>query len=124
MIDRLRDAFNDDLDTPKVLAVLWETLRTLPHNSPSYREGEKEGVELSALVAYADQVFGLDLMKYLGKPFRIPREVARLVAAREEARQRKDWARSDVLRAQVEALGFQVEDTKGGPVVREVRSKK
>ena len=72
----------------------------------------------STLIAYADQVLGLGLSTYIGKPLRIPREVHRLVAAREDARLRKDWARADVLRAQVGALGWSVEDTKGGPMVK------
>jgi cyanophycinase-like exopeptidase len=46
-----------------------------------------------------------------------PEEVRALVAERQAARQRKDWAQSDVLRAQIEALGWKVKDTPGGPVV-------
>lgn len=113
MIERISTAFDDDLDTPKALAILWDSCKP--------QVASRKPDELSAIIAYADQVFGLDLTKYLGKPLRIPREVQRLVAAREDARQRKDWARSDVLRAQVEALGFQVEDTKEGPFIRVVR---
>ncbi len=105
--ERLRAAFNDDLDTPKALAVVWEAVRQ-----------QGSAAELSMIIAYADQAFGLDLAAYLGKPLRIPAAVRKLVAAREDARLRKDWARADVLRAQVGALGWSVEDTKGGPMVK------
>ncbi|MDO8679424.1 MAG: hypothetical protein Q7R30_12785, partial [Acidobacteriota bacterium] len=74
--------------------------------------------DASTIVAYADRVFGLGLAAYLGKPLRVPPVVRKLVAEREEARASKDWARADVLRAQMEALGWSVEDTKGGPVAK------
>lgn len=44
-------------------------------------------------------------------------EVMRLVAARVEARTNKEWAASDELRDQIEALGWTVLDTADGPVV-------
>ncbi|RME08700.1 MAG: cysteinyl-tRNA synthetase [Anaerolineae bacterium] len=46
---------------------------------------------------------------------RPPAEVLALVARREQARQRKDWARADALRAQIRALGWMVQDTPDGP---------
>lgn len=41
--------------------------------------------------------------------------VLRLVAARTQARQQRDWAQADDLRGQIEALGWQVNDTPDGP---------
>ncbi|MBI4434827.1 cysteine--tRNA ligase [Candidatus Uhrbacteria bacterium] len=110
MLDRLHAAFNDDLDTPRALAVLWEILR--PQTSDLRPEIQ------SAFIAMADDVFGLGLASHLGKKVRVPRAVVALVAAREDARLRKDWARADVLRSQIQALGWSVEDAKGGPVVK------
>ncbi len=45
----------------------------------------------------------------------IPAEVQRLADVRQQARTRKDWATADDLRAQLEALGWRVEDTPAGP---------
>ncbi|MDO8599404.1 MAG: hypothetical protein Q7S02_04805, partial [bacterium] len=107
VMERLHAAFSDDLDTPKALAVLWDLVKS--STAPE---------EQSAIIAYADQVLGLGLTTFLGKKVRVPAEVRRLAAEREDARVRKDWARADVLRAQLEALGWIVEDTKAGPVAR------
>jgi cysteinyl-tRNA synthetase len=38
-----------------------------------------------------------------------------LVEERRAARERRDWARADALRAQLDALGVVVEDTPTGP---------
>ncbi len=44
-----------------------------------------------------------------------PPAVLELVAAREAARQRRDWATADALRAQIQAQGWTVRDTPTGP---------
>lgn len=44
-------------------------------------------------------------------------EIMELVREREAARQRKDWATSDRLRAEIAELGWQVQDTPDGSVV-------
>jgi cysteinyl-tRNA synthetase len=38
-----------------------------------------------------------------------------LVAARQEARARRDWATADALRREIAAHGWQVRDTPAGP---------
>lgn len=47
----------------------------------------------------------------------VPEYVQDLVDAREAARRSRDWTRSDDLREQIEAAGWQVSDTPAGPVV-------
>ena len=47
----------------------------------------------------------------------VPEEIIRLVQARQTARDQQDWAAADALRAQIAALGWQVNDTPDGPVV-------
>ena len=46
-----------------------------------------------------------------------PSEVVDLVECREAARQEQNWAQADALREQIEALGWQVQDTQQGPRV-------
>lgn len=44
----------------------------------------------------------------------IPEDVAVLLGQRDEARRAKDWARADQLRAQIDALGYEVRDSPVG----------
>jgi cysteinyl-tRNA synthetase len=44
----------------------------------------------------------------------VPEEVAQLAKEREKARREKNWKRSDELRDQISALGWEVRDTKDG----------
>jgi cysteinyl-tRNA synthetase len=45
----------------------------------------------------------------------VPPEVAELAKEREKARREKNWKRSDELRDEIAALGWEVRDTKDGP---------
>ena len=44
----------------------------------------------------------------------VPAEVSRLSEARAQARLAKDWKKSDELRDQIAALGWEVRDSKDG----------
>ena len=95
-------AIENDLDTPKALALIWENIKTLNQ----------------ATLAKADDILGLGLTEVrLPSMVEIPAEVQKLADERELARGAKDFARSDALRAQIEASGFEVKDTPEGPVL-------
>ena len=49
------------------------------------------------------------------QPAQPPAEAVALGAERQVARARRDWAAADALRARIEALGWQVQDTADGP---------
>ncbi len=90
-------AVGNDLDTPKALALIWSNLDKL--NKATLQE--------------ADTVLGLQLAQQ--REENIPPQVKKLAAEREEARKNKDFAKSDSLRAQIEAAGFDIKDTPEGP---------
>ncbi len=100
-------AVNDDLNTPQALAVLWNMLGN---------DALPPSAKAASLLRF-DEVLGLGLAAYVGKSLEVPEDVQQLVAAREAARARKDFAAADSLRASIEARGFVVEDTPQGPKV-------
>jgi len=98
------EAINDDLNMPRALAAALELLKSdLPDE------------EKLATILDFDKVLGLGL-KNLGKAEKtnIPDEINKLVKARLEARQEKNWAEADRLRLEIEKMGYMVEDTKDG----------
>jgi len=64
-----------------------------------------------ALLRHANRI--LDVIEFPAGT--IDAEVERLIAEREQARQVRDFGRSDAIRAQLLAMGIQLEDTKDGP---------
>ncbi len=105
--ERFRAHVNDDLNTPRALAAVWDLARS------DVEEGRKK-----ATVLALDEVLGLRLAQWEPPRTEVPREVERLVSARETARGEKRWEDADALRDEVRALGFEIEDTPNGPRVR------
>jgi cysteinyl-tRNA synthetase len=107
--EQVRDAFhtaiNDDLDLPTALSNTREVAR----------DGRIEPAERRRLILDFDRVLGLRLDTVEAKqPRTISYEALALVRERDEARAARDWKRSDQLRDQLIALGFEVRDTPGG----------
>ncbi len=96
-------AINDDLNTPKALAVLWKTI-----------DSELPSAVKAATVTAMDQVLGLSLSEYIARPISVPSAVQDLMNQRREAREQKDWQASDHLRDQILAAGWTVEDGADG----------
>ncbi len=109
---RFRDAVLDDLDFPKALTVVW-----------ALAGDEGAGLvdaERAALLVDWDSVLGLGLAtggEGEGEP-ELPAGAADLLAAREAARSRRDWAESDRLRDELAGLGVEVTDTRDGQTWR------
>ncbi len=99
------EAINDDLNTPKALAVVWDLLKS---NYPP--EAKK-----ASLLKF-DEVLGLNLS--LAKPLDISNEIKELVVKREIARKKKNYDQADKLRQQIENSGFRVEDTPAGSIIK------
>jgi cysteinyl-tRNA synthetase len=105
--DRIFGALDDDLDTPAALRALRELERDAAIPAGSKFE----------TFASADRVLGLDLVREVGRapvPATLPAGAAELLAARTAARDRKDFAASDRLRAELAGLGVAVADTAEG----------
>jgi cysteinyl-tRNA synthetase len=95
----------NDLDTPHAISVL----------AALASEGEGEGVnaeKIQPLLQVIDRAFGLQLSS---RPD-ITHVQKDLIADREQARQAKDWTKSDELRAGLVAQGILVRDTPNGPL--------
>ena len=105
-LKEFENAINNDLNIPKALQVLWKLVRD-----------EKAEGKLKT-IKKMDEVFGLDLLKK--EKSQIPEEVKKFVKERGKARQEKDWKKADELRNEIKKLGFGVEDTEGGSVVRKI----
>jgi cysteinyl-tRNA synthetase len=103
--DRLIGYMDDDLDTPKAFALLWELI-----SDSTITDADKKTTMLDF-----DQVFGFGLSKL--EKLVVPTDIEVILKEREIARANKDWAKSDELRDKIKELGFEVKDTDAGPKV-------
>jgi cysteinyl-tRNA synthetase len=119
---RLLAALDADFNTARAWAEVFEMVRaanTVIHGGGEAAAAAKGLARRNLLEADA----ALGLLPGSARPpvTKLPAAVEKLLAAREEARRRKDWATADALRDQVLALGFRIEDTREGPVARPVQ---
>lgn len=101
-IEKFTDALSDDLNTARALAVLWELM-----NDTTLAIADRWATLLKF-----DEVLGLDLKNT--PTFTISPEAQELIEKRDEARTNKDFATSDTLRTELEALDYEVLDTPDG----------
>ncbi len=99
-------AINNDLDTPQVLAILWDLIKSDHPNN-----------EKMATILEFDKVLGLGLDKIKKISSKIPNEIEELRQEREELRQQKKWSEADQIRKKIENSGFTIEDTSQGSTI-------
>ena len=107
------DALNDDLDVASALAEFFnfvkETNKAIDEKNLSKKTAQKT---LSFLKDF-NYLFGV-----LEEKSKVPKQILALVEEREKARQLKDFKKADELRHEITKLGFQIQDTEKGPVVK------
>ncbi len=107
---RWEEAMDDDLNTADALGVLFDFTRSL--NS---FVSEPRGIEaLEAADAFMKDVCRVMGLLQHRHEEEFPLEALALLAQRGTARAARDWARADAIREELKALGFAVEDGKGG----------
>lgn len=104
---RFVEHINADLNMPRVLALIWEMVKSdMPPD-----------VKKATLLDF-DRVLGLDLVEWEPAVEVIPDEILAMVEQRQQARAEKRWKDADALRDAVTAAGYEIEDTPQGPRVR------
>ena len=108
-------AVNEDLNTPKAFAALFELVR---HANAQLQGGLPPAAAAAALEVFKrmDSVLGV---VFFGKAAKaeVPAEIQALLDQRAEARKAKNWAESDRLRDAIAAAGWLVKDSKDGQSV-------
>jgi len=103
------EALNDDLDTPKALRVIDQTLSKLD-NTPPEKIHRRSLVDLFKTI---DELLGLDIINSTPD---VTEEAKRLLIERRHLRANQDWAGSDRLRDELAILRITVKDTPSGTI--------
>ena len=108
-LDAFTAAVNDDLNTPKAFAALFELVR----------QTNASGTCSKAVLDVFQKMDTVLGVIFFGKAAKaeVPAEVQALLDARAAARAAKNWAESDRLRDEIAAAGWVVKDSKDGQTV-------
>ncbi|MDO8572126.1 MAG: hypothetical protein Q7R79_05595, partial [bacterium] len=109
-------AVNDDLSTPRALAIVFDVLKKI------HKQQEElwpvDWAHIYRLLLDLDEVLGLKLANL--KKEKIPVLIQKLTHKREMMRKEKKWGEADEIRKDLESHGYTVEDTPHGPVVKKL----
>jgi cysteinyl-tRNA synthetase len=107
-----KDMISDDINTAGALAVVWELMKN----------SEISDADKKATILDFDRVLGLKLdeIKPENASIEIPETIQKLLREREIAREKQDWHSSDLLRNEIQALGYELKDTDEGQKVRKI----
>jgi len=101
-------AMENDFNTPAALAVIFSLINE--NQKQVWELSRKSAKMLKKFIKNKLELFGIGL-----KSVKIPLKIRRLASKRELFRTNKQFIQSDVLRKEIEALGYTVEDTPRGP---------
>jgi cysteinyl-tRNA synthetase len=110
---KFADALDNDFNTPLALTHLFALSKETNQLISKDKISPKLADEIIETFKELGAIFGI-IEKEI-EAVKIPKELAKLVAEREEAREKKDWKRADAIREEIRKMGFVVEDTPEGP---------
>jgi cysteinyl-tRNA synthetase len=107
--DDFFEALDDDLNISAALAAVFDQVRAA---NRLIDHGRLTASQAAALLRWWDRIN--QVLQLQEEEERIPENIHELLRRRDTARAGKNWAVSDALRMQIEALGWKVKDTKDG----------
>ncbi len=113
---------NDDFNTPKAFAALFDLIKTvnksLDKEGPLGCPSKKEANEIYKFFEKINDIFGI--IDFKKAKATIPDKIKKLAQAREKFRKNQNWQKADQMRKEIEKQGYIIEDTKTGPVVKQM----
>jgi cysteinyl-tRNA synthetase len=108
---RFEDALDDDLNISGAIGAIFEMVRVVNRVIAQHQLSTAGAGQVTTLMRHFDTVLGL--LAEEQPP--LAHDVEALMEERQRARQARDFARADALRAQIQERGYMVEDTPQGP---------
>lgn len=104
---------DDDFNTPEALGVLFNFIRIINSFIGDNVLDKKSAGRVLKFLKEMDAIFGI-----ISEKSEVPEEINQLLQKREELRKQKLWLEADRTRDEIESLGYWIEDTPYGPLVK------
>lgn len=114
VMEAVLESMDDDFNTPKAVGHLFDMIRL----GNQYLDKGQIDMHSAKKMLHIFDLFDHILGIIPHKRVKLSEEVSQLVKERESAREGKNYSRSDELRDQISALGYQIDDTSYGPLVK------
>ncbi len=111
----LEKVMDDDFETPKAITVLFNFIKIINKLISEEKISKKDVESIISFIKEIDIIFGITEEKT-----NISEEVKKLVDQREKARKEKDYKLADKLRNKIKSLGYYIDDTKDGIIIKKL----
>lgn len=112
--EQFDSALADDFNTPKAMGAIFDFIKNINTDLAANSVNKKAIEKIKDSLEYINSFLGIIPT---GQK-QIPDDVRKLIEEREKIRQEKNYQESDKIRAQIQALGWEVEDTLYGPLIK------
>ena len=112
LTDKFEEALDDDLNISAALGFLFDSIRETNRRLDA---GELRAAEARSWLDWWKRID--NVLALSPEQTELPAEIAKLAEARVQARLAKDWRKSDELRDELSARGWEARDTKDGQKV-------
>jgi cysteinyl-tRNA synthetase len=109
---------DDDFNTPKALAVIFDFMKTINQFIDEELLSRKEAEKIYKFFEDINKIFGIIDFKKVKQA--IPAEIKKLAKDREKFRKNKEWEKADRAREEIERRGYVIEDTKDGVSIKKI----
>lgn len=113
---QFENAMDDDLNISEAMAQVFEFMRETNKLIGENNLSRHNALECYNLMMEFDKVLGV--LEF--EEEKIPKKIIELSELREKARNQKDWKKADELRDKINQLGYRVDDTDKGAVVKKI----
>ena len=120
---KFEEAMDDDFNTARAQGHLFELAKEINRVADA-PDATPDDQAAAAAAGKTLRALGLTIGLFAGaggSDDTAPEAIQELVRQRDKARVEKDWARADLLRNEIEAQGYVLEDAKGGTIAKRKR---
>jgi cysteinyl-tRNA synthetase len=125
LLEEFRREMDDDFNTPRALAVVFEEVRALNRLMDEGAAAglaaraaamKKAGAALGLLQETPQTFLARKKERWLDRSGISPRQIEELIHRRDQARKQKQWQEADRIRAELQDKGITIEDSSGGTI--------
>ena len=121
--DRFKENFykalDDDFNTPKAFAKMFDFIKRVNPLLIKNEVSRTEALKIFQFFEEINQIFGIIDFKKIKKLI-VPFNIQKLMNVRDKYRKEQNWQKADEIRTRIEKMGYLVEDTNEGQVIKTI----
>lgn len=114
--ESIKNCLDNDLDVARALEYIFNFVREINTLADEDKLSQKQGKKILDFVEKIDSVFGI----FKEDKIEITDSIRTILKEREKARENKNWKKADMLREELNKMGYAINDTSEGPKLTKV----